>query len=231
MDLSIIIVNYRGWKHLEECLNSLAAFSGILFRYEVIIVENNSDDSVIDEFRLNYPDFIFIRNKVNGGFANGCNLGSTIAKGNYFLFLNPDTIASEPAVEKLLEKAKENPENYISSCRQVNKDGKESKAFGIFPQFGTFTGSGRAIYKILFSKRLSERTEKKDNFLTPNWVSGSVFMIKREIFRNLKGFDEDFWMYFEDMDLCRRQKVLDGEIAYYTNITIQHNHGGTQELI
>jgi GT2 family glycosyltransferase len=227
MDLSIIIVNYRGWTHLQKCLNSLAAFNGILFRYEVIIVDNNSDDGVIDEFKLNYPGFIFIRNKINGGFANGCNLGSIIAKGNYFLFLNPDTIVSEPTVEKLLERAKENPGDFISSCRQVNKDGKESKAFGIFPDFGTLTGPGRAVYKALFSKRHAERKEEKDNYINPDWVSGSVIMIKREIFRNLKGFDEDFWMYFEDIDLCRRARNLNGGIAYYTNITILHNHGGS----
>src|SRR5659263_3319 len=106
MDLSIIIVNYRGWKHLKECLDSLVVFSGKPLQPEVIIVDNDSADGAIDEFKSNYPDFIFIKNKVNGGFANGCNLGSTFAKGDYFLFLNPDTIASENEVKKLLERAK-----------------------------------------------------------------------------------------------------------------------------
>jgi GT2 family glycosyltransferase len=230
MDLSIIIVNYRGWKRLRECLNGLASFSGKLLRIEVIIVDNNSSDGVIDEFRSDFPEFVFIINRVNGGFANGCNLGSNKATGNYFLFLNPDTIASESDVEKLLERAEKYPENFISSCRQVNEKGKESMAFGLFHGFGTLTGSGRAFYRLIFRKKVADKTQERDNKISPDWVSGSVMMIKKEIFRDLGGFDEDFWMYFEDMDLCRRARNMDGEIAYFTDITIQHNHGGSSRI-
>ena len=230
MDLSIIIVNYRAWKHLRECLDALNASSGALFQSEVIIVDNDSADGVIDEFKSIYPDFIFIINKINGGFANGCNLGSTIAKGDFFLFLNPDTVASETEVGKLLERAKENPGIYISSCRQVNENGKESKAFGLFQGFGTLTGFERSIYKVINRKRIAEKTEEKDKLINPDWVSGSVMMIKREVFQNLGGFDEDFWMYFEDTDLCRRARNLKGGIAYYTDISIQHNHGGSSRI-
>jgi GT2 family glycosyltransferase len=231
MDLSIIIVSYRGWKPLRECLNSLAFVRGAsIFKYEVIIVDNDSDDGSIDEFKSDYPDFIFISNKVNGGFANGCNLGSTSAKGDYFLFLNPDTVASESEVAKLLVRAKENPGHFITSCRQVNINGKESKAFGLFPGFGTLTGIERAIYKILNRKKIATKTEEKNNIITPDWVSGSVMMIKKETFRKIGGFDEDFWMYYEDTDICRRARNLKGEIAYHTDITIQHNHGGSSRI-
>jgi GT2 family glycosyltransferase len=230
MDLSIIIVNYRGWKQLRECLNSLSGFSGISFRTEVIIVDNNSGDGLLEVFRSDYPRFIFILNKVNGGFANGCNLGSSVAKGDYFLFLNPDTIASEKDVEKLLKRSKENPGNYITSCRQVNATGKENRAFGLFPGIGTLTGPGRAIYRILNRNNVAGKLVAKENLITPDWVSGSVIMIRNEIFRKLGGFDEDFWMYYEDTDLCKRARNLGGEIAYYTDITIQHNHGGSSRI-
>lgn len=230
MDISIIVVNYRAWKRLKECLDSLAAFSGKPLQSEVIIVDNNSADGVIDGFESGYPGFIFIRNKINGGFAYGCNLGSTMAKGDYLLFLNPDTIALEDEVKKLLERAKENPENFISSCRQVNENGKECKAFGLFPGFGTLTGFERTIYRVLNRKRIAERTEKKGNLITPDWVSGSVMLIKKECFLKLNGFDEDFWMYSEDIDLCRRARDMNWNIAFYTDITIQHNHGGSSRI-
>jgi GT2 family glycosyltransferase len=230
MDLSIIIVNYRGWKRLGECLSSIAAFKDNLFTFEVIIIDNDSADGIIDEFKTNYARFEFINNKVNGGFANGCNLGSTLAKGDFLLFLNPDTVASEKTVGKLLERAKATPENLISSCCQVNDRKKVSKAFGIFPAFGTLTGLGRTIFKILNRKKFEEKTEARNNIIYPDWVSGSVIMIKKEIFRNLKGFDEDFWMYYEDADLCRRVKDLKGSIVYYNDIEIQHNHGGSSRV-
>jgi GT2 family glycosyltransferase len=230
MDLSIIIVNYRGWKRLKECLDGLVSFTGRIPGIEVIIVDNNSSDSIIDEFKSNYPDFVFILNKVNGGFANGCNLGSARATGDYFLFLNPDTVATEGEVKRLLERAEKYPENYITSCRQINENGKESKVIGLFPGFGTLTGPGRAIYKVLYSKKVAGKTAEKDNLINPDWVSGSVMMIKKEIFLKIGGFDEDFWMYFEDMDICRRAWYMKGKIACFTDITIQHNHGGSSRI-
>lgn len=230
MDLSIIIVNYRGWKRLKECLDELVSFTGRIPGIEVIIVDNNSSDSIIDEFKSNYPDFVFILNKVNGGFANGCNLGSARARGDYFLFLNPDTVATEGEVKRLLERAEKYPENYITSCRQINENGKESKVIGLFPGFGTLTGPGRAIYKVLYSKKVAGKTAEKDNLINPDWVSGSVMMIKKEIFLKIGGFDEDFWMYFEDVDLCKRVRGTSGKIAFCNNITIEHNHGGSSRI-
>lgn len=230
MDLSIIIVSYRGWAHLKECLDSLASFTGTSFRCEVIIVDNNSSDGVIDEFKLNYPEFKFIINDINGGFANGCNLGSAAAKGDYFLFLNPDTIATETEIGKLLERAKGDPENYISSGNQVNKNGEGKNRFGLFPEFGTLTGSGRAVYRFLNKKKIAGRINAANNVIHPDWVSGSIMMIKKEVFRKLGGFDEDFWMYSEDIDLCKRARDQHGEIACYTDIKIQHNHGGSSRI-
>lgn len=229
-DLSIIIVNYRGWKHLKVCLDSLAGFSGTINNFEIIVVDNNSDDGLLREFKSGYPDFIFIESKVNGGFGYGCNLGAKNGNGEFFLFLNPDTVATEPEVEKLLKRAKENPEYFITSCSQVNESGKVSKAFGLFPGFGTLTGTGRALYKIYNNKSVVERTTAKNNVIKPDWVSGSVILISRNIFEQIKGFDEDFWLYFEDTDLCRRVRDIKGEIAYFTDIKIQHNHGGTSRV-
>jgi GT2 family glycosyltransferase len=230
MDLSIIIVNYKGWTHLRKCLDSLASFSRKNITSEVIVVDNDSGDGKLDEFKSSYPGFIFIENKINGGYSNGCNLGSSVAKGDYLLFLNPDTVASETEVEKLSERAKNNPENFILSCRQVNENGKESKAYGLFPDFGTLTGFERAIYRIVHMKKIKEKTVKSKYTLTPDWVSGSVMMFKNEIFHKIGGFDEDYWMYFEDVDICRRARNLTGNIVYYTDISIQHNHGGSSRI-
>ena len=230
MDLSVIIVNFRGWKSLKECLDELAAFTGTGFRCEVIIVDNNSADGMIDDFRKQYPHFNFIINNVNGGFANGCNLGSKNAKGEFFLFLNPDTVASENEVGRLLERARENRSDYISSCRQINESGRESKAFGLFPRFGTLTGFERSVYRVLRRRLFTQNTKAINNVIRPDWISGSVVMINNEIFRKLGGFDDDFWMYYEDTDLCKRARDKKGEIAFYTDITIQHNHGGSSRV-
>lgn len=230
MDLSVIIVNYRGWRRLHECLDALALFRGIRFSYEVIIVDNHSDDGIIDSFCNEYPGFRYIKNDINGGFAYGCNTGAREASGKFLLFLNPDTVAEEEAVATIFKRAEDDPATCIVSCRQEDETGKESIAFGQFIRPGKLTGPGRAINRFFRSFNLQKETISGENVLHPDWVSGSVIMISRDNFNRLGGFDEDFWMYYEDMDLCKRARDSGGKILYYTDVSIKHNHGGSSRI-
>lgn len=178
MDLSVIIVCYKGWERLSKCLEALNSFSGMNFSMEVIVVDNNSGDGQIDEFEKRYRQFSFIHNNINGGYANGCNTGAAHSSSDNLLFLNPDTVAKESEIGKLFHEISINPGYFIISCRQVGENGNESKAKGIFP--GLFS-SGRKDTK----KGMDE------NVSFPDWVSGSVMMVRKGIFERLKGFDED----------------------------------------
>jgi GT2 family glycosyltransferase len=225
-DLSVIIVSYKGWARLTKCLEALDSFTGNNFSTEVIIVDNRSDDGMILKMEEQFTEFMYIHNKINGGYANGCNLGAINAEGEFLLFLNPDTVASESELEKLIITAKQNPSYTVLSCRQINEKGKECIVTGPFPDLFNLTGFQRA----LFGKwKTGDRNQNKD-ISFPDWISGSVVLIKREIFQKIDGFDEDFWMYFEDVDLCRRVRNIPGEIAYCRNITIEHNHGGSSRI-
>jgi hypothetical protein len=233
-DLSIIIVSYKGWARLTKCLESLDSFSGKNFTTEVIVVDNKSDDDTIYKLEKRFSKFRFIHNEINGGFANGCNLGSKNATGEYFLFLNPDTVATESEIEKLLNVAKQSTSFGIVSCRQVNERGKESVATGQFPNLLNLTGLQRSLFGRLTRQDARSRDEEKTVFGQevefPDWVSGSVIMIRRDVFEKIRGFDEDFWMYFEDVDLCRRVRNLPLEVASCRNIIIEHNHGGSSRI-
>jgi GT2 family glycosyltransferase len=225
-DLSIIIVCYKGWVRLSQCLDALDSFSGNSFKSEVIVVDNKSDDVTILKIEEKFPKFRFIFNYVNGGFANGCNLGAKNAVGEFVLFLNPDTVAAEAEVEKLLNVARQNPEFGIVSCRQINEKGKESIASGTFPSLFNLTGFQRAIFR----PRGPHTAYRTPDISYPDWVSGSVILMRYETFKKESGFDEDFWMYFEDVDLCRRSRNTGCEIAFCRNITIEHNHGGSSRI-
>ena len=236
-DLSIIIVSYKGWGRLTKCLEALKSFTGKNFTSEVIVVDNRSDDETLFNIEKQFPKFRFIHNQVNGGFANGCNLGSKSADGEFLLFLNPDTVASESEVEKLLDIAKQNPTYRVLSCRQVNEKGKESMAFGSFPHLLNLTGLQRAIFRRrvpesvnVLSKPSATGESRKPDITFPDWISGSVVMIRKNTFQNISGFDEDFWMYYEDVDLCRRVRNISLEVAFCRNITIEHNHGGSSRI-
>jgi GT2 family glycosyltransferase len=225
-DLSVIIVSYKGWNRLLKCLESLSAFRNNNLNLEVIIVDNSSDVAFRD-IEKKFPGFRFIYNPVNGGFANGCNMGGKYAEGEFLLFLNPDTVVFETEIEKLLAAARKNPDYHIVSCRQFNENGRESHAWGQFPNIWNLTGFQRSMAKIF---RVNKTDNSNSEILFPDWVSGSVIMIKKEIFQMIKGFDEDFWMYYEDVDLCKRINGSGGRMAFFRDITVEHNHGGSSRI-
>lgn len=232
-ELSIIIVSYKGWGRLTKCLEALNTFNGESLKSEVIVVDNRSEDAAIYELERKFPDFRFIHNSVNGGFSNGCNLGAKSAVGKFLLFLNPDTVASEPELEKLVHIAEENETFGIVSCKQVNERGKESIASGPFPHLFNLTGFQRSILKILTahnSQLIPHTSPLNPEIIFPDWISGSVVLIRKALFETINGFDEDFWMYFEDVDLCRRVTDTGRKIAFCRDITIEHNHGGSSRI-
>ena len=118
--ISIIIVNYKSWKVLRNCLNSISQINIDGVEIETIVVDNASNDGKLTDFKNDFPNINFIENSGNNGFANGCNLGANNAKGNYLLFLNPDTVLNKVALSKMLNYYQQNKNCGIVSCLQKN---------------------------------------------------------------------------------------------------------------
>ena len=121
VDISIVIVNYKSWNDLKDCLQSIITINSSKFTMETIVVDNQSNDGRLEEFKTLFPSILFIENSGNNGFANGCNLGASNAKGNYLFFLNPDTIINKDAVLKLWKTTYKNPDYGIVSCLQTDE--------------------------------------------------------------------------------------------------------------
>ena len=230
MDISIIIVNYRGWKALDECLESIETIISKTFSFEVIIVDNFSNDGQFPVFKQKYSKFTFIENSGNNGFSNGCNFGASIATGNHFLFLNPDTKLTLEALETLLQTAVSHPEIGILSCLQINENDVFYKQNNLFPAFGRFFGISRAIFRKLNKAKLEKRFNNTDDLFYPDWVTGAVVFISRNWFDKIKGWNEDYWLYFEDVDLCKKVSDLGGKVAVTRKATIFHQHGGASRI-
>ena len=226
-DLSIIIVSYKGYKRLAQCLDSLATFSGKNLSAEVIVVNNCCGDNEFNNLLGKYPAFRPVENAINGGYGNGCNLGASVATGSFFLILNPDTVVTEHALDKLVDFLSSNPAITAVSCKQVKETGKESIAWGPFPDYQNLTGIMRALFSTGSKSQMKRKEGFPSEIFFPDWISGSAILIRKADYEKLNGFDEDFWMYLEDVDLCRRIRRLGGEIAFCSNITIEHNHGGS----
>lgn len=230
MDISIIIVNYRGWKALDECLESIDSISSRTFAFEVIIVDNFSNDGQFPVFKQKYSKFTFIENTGNNGFSDGCNFGAAIAKGNHFLFLNPDTKLTLEALETLLQTAVSHPEIGILSCLQINENNVFYKQNNLFPALGRFFGISRAIFRKLNKAKLEKRFNTTTDLFYPDWVTGAVIFISRNWFDKIKGWNEDYWLYFEDVDLCKKVADSGGKVAITRKATIFHQHGGASRI-
>jgi GT2 family glycosyltransferase len=229
MKLSIVIVNHRGWKPLKRCLESLRSLRELPFSWEVIVVDNDSGGEQLQHFIRQFPEFYFLENSGNKGFANGCNFGAKNSSGEFLLFLNPDTIVNAEAVSRLVNVAERHPEYTVLSCSQVTDAGKDDRPYGLFLRPATLTSFLRTLYKLSHKPLVPVTIEPDIHVIFPDWVSGSVMLMHRNWYRHLQ-WDEDYWMYFEDMDICRRVRRQGGQVALLQNTRIIHNHGGASRI-
>jgi len=231
VQLSIIIINYNSGSHIEQCLVSVnKAIPGI--NTEIIIVDNNSNDGSKEDLPSKLPEVKFIFNNENLGFAKACNQGSKISSGDYILFLNPDTVLSETCLTECISFFKTHTDVGAVGVRMLDDEGKflkESKRglpspsasfYKLFGLTAIFPGS-KTIAKY-YQGHLAENENNPVEVL-----SGAFMMIKRTVFEKVKGFDETFFMYGEDIDLSLRISQLGYKNYYLGKISIIHLKGGS----
>jgi GT2 family glycosyltransferase len=218
--LSIIIVNYRSWDHLSNCLKSLEFIADL----EIIVVDNDSADGKIEEFKTNFQSVLFIDAEQNLGFGAACNLGAKHGSSEYLLFLNPDTIANEMALLVMRDFLVKNETYKIVSCKQTKKI---KGHFLLFPNFFRMFGLLRAIEVYFSKKTFEEKVSNGVKFIEPDWVSGSVLMLSKTWLNEIGGWSKEFWMYSEDLEICKKSADKNGKMALLTEVEIYHKHGGS----
>ena len=226
-DLSIVIVNYKSWRVLAECLNSFNQYTPKL-NYEIIVVDNDSQDGELEPFSQKYPQITFIKNTGNNGFAHGCNLGADNARGEFLLFLNPDTVlTNSTAINSMFEFAKNNSNVGITSCRRINPKGKPEREMA-FANPWLIISWIRALYKLINKSEIQKKFPENEAVWHPDWVAGSVILIQTRFFNKVGRWgQENFWMYYEDVDLCRKVNAQNKEIALLRDVELKHAHGGS----
>ncbi len=227
IDLSIIIVNYKCWEVLAKCIESFNTYKPNT-SYEIIVVDNDSQDGKFNNFQQQFNAIRLIANKGNYGFSSGCNLGADNAKGEYLLFLNPDvTLTRSPAIDDMFSFAKAHPNIGITSCRTIDPNGKREREIAFLSPWLTI-GWLRAIYKLALSHKIAINFPENNKIWYPDWVAGSVILIKKDFFKKIGKWSESkFWMYYEDPDLCIKSKKFGKQIALLRNIELKHSHGGS----
>ena len=226
IDLSIIIVNYKCWEVLARCLESFIKYKPHI-SYEIIVVDNDSQDGKFNNFKQQFHEIKLIANKGNYGFSNGCNLGADNANGEFLLFLNPDvTLTNSAAIDDMLSFAKANTDVGITSCRTLYPNGKREREIAFLSPWLTI-GWLRALYKLALSRKIANKFPENKNIWYPEWVAGSVILIQRDFFKKIGKWSENkFWMYSEDPDICLKARNNGKKIALLRNVELKHQHGG-----
>jgi GT2 family glycosyltransferase len=223
-ELSIIIVNYRSEQYLKSCVASLFNNLGIKTNFEVIVVNNDENFSIADSFG-ELPEVRLIDHQKNIGFGAANNIGAKVASGEYLLLLNPDTQIQSDEIFKILDRFKANEKIGIIGPRLVTTAGETQMwCAGKELTLGQFIKNNLGISD---SKKV---WESKNDVLT-DWVSGAALAVRKEVFNKVDGFDEKFFMYYEDMDLCGRVRLLGYEVLYCPEVSILHNGGKSRRNI
>ncbi len=227
MILSILILNYKTKGLLKQCLRGILD-SRLPIDHEIIVVDNASGDGSVDMVRQLFPSVQMIASPTNLGFAAGVNLGWRRATGEFVLILNTDVAIFREAVVRLLDYAHAHPRVGLAAPRLINPDGSPQYSCYRFPNRWipalrrTFLGrlpGGRA----LLQRYLMSDWDHTDN-RPVGWVLGACMLIRRTALEQVGPFDQRFFLYFEDVDLCRRLWQADWEVHYVAEAELVHYH-------
>lgn len=235
MKVSIIIVTYNTKVLTDECIRSVQNFTNSI-AYEIILVDNASTDGSKAFFETR-PDITYIYSPENLGFGRANNLGIEKAAGEFVLFLNSDTLLKENSLKKMCDffsKYEENLNIGSLGCRLVDSEGQFNGDGSVMPNCRTEMERHKSV--IPFVKYFAKQEIKTVPAVTKNhyeigYVIGADLMMKTRLFRELNGFDPDYFMYYEESDLQFRMKALGYKAYIYADTEIIHLEDGSGKAI
>lgn len=223
--LSIIIVSWNVAADLQKCLDSIYKF--IFIDYEIIVVDNNSSDDTVNILHKDYPEVRVIANKENMGFAAANNEAINIAKGEYLLILNPDTyFIDEHSIPAAIEYLQEH-EHTLLTGNVLNEDRSNQVAVRKFPTLYSQIITLLKLNNLLpFLNRVYYLRDFDYNTIQAvDSVIGAFMLIKASTMRQMNSFDNDYFIWFEEVDLCYRLREKNYPVMYFPKAKIVHTGG------
>ena len=227
-DLSILVVTYNSAPLVDALLNELAEQTRGL-NAEVVVVDNASHDGTADAVALRHPGVRLVRSPQNLGFAAGNNLAAAHARGRVLLLLNPDALPEAGCVARGLALLDSHPQVGLAGARLLAEDGRTQPSARMFPTLAreAFVLCGLAArypQSRLFG-RLDRGWADPAEDAPVDWVPGAFALIRRSLFDHLGGFDERFFLYYEEVDLCRRIAAAGWRVQYWPALRVHHIGG------
>lgn len=233
MNVTVSIVNWNTKDELRDCLRSVLAQRGV--ETEVIVVDNASADGSAQMVQDEFADqAILIANTSNIGFGAGHNQAMRIARGEYVFLLNPDGRLIEPdALRRMVVYLEGNPGVGVLGPRIVNPDGSLQFSARRFPTmlaaafrhtlWGKLFPNNRFVRGYMMTDWAHDRTKEVD------WISGAAMMLRRAMLDQVGLMDEGYFMYCEDVDLCKRAGMRGWKVIYYPEVTVSHRIGAASD--
>lgn len=216
--VSIIILSYNTKDLLKACLDSVFTHLAVESP-EVIVVDNASEDDSVAMVKKSFKEVKVIESKKNLGFSAGINLGARYAQGNILLFLNSDTVLQKGNLSDIEKIFKDSSIGVVGGT-QVDSRGKVGLSYGkIYSLFNL------PLMSFSYFSHSGKFPEKK--LLPVEWVNGACFFIKKELFEKAGGFDENFFMYMEDMELCYRIQKMGYKTVVCCEFVVVHKEFGS----
>jgi N-acetylglucosaminyl-diphospho-decaprenol L-rhamnosyltransferase len=218
--LAVVVVNHNTRAQLRDCLASLPAET------EVVVVDNDSGDDSVRMVRDEFPHVGIVANRFNPGYGGGANQGVRRCDADYVLILNSDTLVEPGALTSLRRHLDDNPRVGLAGPRLRNRDGTLQPS--CFPVPGTMRWlvendpMGRLVGWVPPARRRSYRFNPPGEAGPVPWVLGAALAVRRSAFEVVGGFDESFFMYYEEVDLCMRLRLAGWEVHHVPTAEIVH---------
>jgi len=231
LDLTVIIVNWNTSELLSRCLASVFRNAGNV-NFEVVVVDNGSVDGSCQMVEKDFPEVRLIKNHVNKGYAAALNQGMRIAVGRYMLLLNSDIIICEGSIGRTMAYASARPRAAVVGCQVVEEDGRVRMTCFDFPSVFSVFCEQSGLSRLFKNSRLFQRERmlwwKRDTERQVNVVSGMFMLVRSEAVRDVGLMDENYFLFFEETDWCRRFVRSGWELLFWPGAKVIHHHGGGQ---
>jgi GT2 family glycosyltransferase len=233
-DVSVVVVSYNTSDLLRDCLQTLKREAGDI-TYETLVVDNASRDGSADMVQQEFPEVRLVRSMVNLGFAAGNNRAFHMAQGRYIVLLNSDAFMRPGALSKAVEHMEKNPDVGLGGGRLVGRDDAWQPSARMFPSplndFLTLSGLAAKFPRSRLFGRFDRTWADPLEASEVDWVPGAFAIIRHEVLEQVGYFDEAFFLYYEEVDLCRRIQAAGYRIWYWPDIVVVHLGGESSKMV